>query len=81
MQLIVILGVIAKLALVSGECDVGKTVNDFDFTKVSIDVTGITALSSKYQTLCYSVHNGECFYTNSVDGATQSKKISWAINT
>ena len=36
MQPIIILGVIAKLALVSGECDVGKTVNDFDFTKVSI---------------------------------------------
>jgi hypothetical protein len=38
MQLIIILGVIAKLALVSGDCDVGKTINDFDFTKVSIDM-------------------------------------------
>jgi hypothetical protein len=36
MQLIIVLGLVAKLVSVSGECDVGKTVNDFDFTKVSI---------------------------------------------
>ena len=35
MQLIIILGLIAKLALVSCDCDVGKTVQDFDITEVS----------------------------------------------
>jgi hypothetical protein len=35
MQLIVFSGLIAILALVSADCDVGKTVNDFDFNKVS----------------------------------------------
>jgi len=35
MQLIIILGLIAKLASVSGDCDVGKTLHDFDITKVS----------------------------------------------
>jgi hypothetical protein len=35
MQLIVVLGLIVKLASVSGGCDVGKTVHDFDFNKVS----------------------------------------------
>ena len=38
MQLIIVLCLIAKLALVSGDCDVGKTVNDFDINKVSTDV-------------------------------------------
>jgi hypothetical protein len=35
MQLIILLGLIAKLVLVSGDCDVGKTVHDFDFNNVS----------------------------------------------
>ena len=35
MQLIVVSGLIAILASVSAECDVGKTVQDFDFNKVS----------------------------------------------
>jgi len=35
MQLIIVLGIIAKLASVSGECDVGKTVHDFDFNNVN----------------------------------------------
>ena len=35
MQLIVVSGLIAILASVSADCDVGKTVNDFDFNKVS----------------------------------------------
>jgi len=35
MQLIVLSCLIAILASVSGDCDVGKTVQDFDFTKVS----------------------------------------------
>ena len=35
MLLIVVLGLIAKLASVSAECDVAKTVQDFDFNKVS----------------------------------------------
>jgi hypothetical protein len=34
MQLIVVSGLIAILASVSADCDVGKTVNDFDFNKV-----------------------------------------------
>jgi hypothetical protein len=38
MQLIIILGLISKLALDSGDCDVGKTVQDFDFRKVSSDM-------------------------------------------
>jgi hypothetical protein len=37
MKLIIVLGLIAKLASVSGDCDVGKTVHDFDFNKVSSD--------------------------------------------
>jgi hypothetical protein len=35
MQRIVILGLIAILAPVSADCDVEKTVKDFDFNKVS----------------------------------------------
>ena len=35
MQMIVFSGLIAILASVSAECDVGKTVKDFDFNKVS----------------------------------------------
>jgi ethanolamine transporter EutH len=35
MQLIIVLGIIAKLASVYGDCDVGKTIHNFDFTKVS----------------------------------------------
>jgi hypothetical protein len=35
MPLIVVSGLIAILASVSAECDVQKTVNDFDFNKVS----------------------------------------------
>jgi len=38
MHLIVVLGLIAKLASVSGDCDVGKTVQDFDYNKVSSDM-------------------------------------------
>jgi len=34
MQLIVVSGLIAILASVSADCDVGKTVNDFDFNKI-----------------------------------------------
>ena len=37
MKLIVVLGLIAKLTAVSGDCDVVKTVHDFDFDKVSSD--------------------------------------------
>ena len=37
MQMIIVLGLIAKLASVSGHCDLGKTVHDFDFYKVSCD--------------------------------------------
>jgi len=36
-QLIVFLGLIAKLMSVSSDCDVGKTVHDFDFKKVISD--------------------------------------------
>ena len=35
MLLIAVSGLIAILVSVSAECDVGKTVNDFDFNKVS----------------------------------------------
>ena len=35
MQLIVLSGLIAILASVSAQCDVGNTVEDFDFNKVS----------------------------------------------
>jgi hypothetical protein len=35
MQLIVVLGIIAKLASVSGDCDVGETIHDFNFNKVN----------------------------------------------
>jgi hypothetical protein len=35
MQLTVVLGLIAILGSVSADCDVEKTVNDFDFNKVS----------------------------------------------
>jgi len=39
MLLIIFLGLFAKLAFVSGDCDVGdQEVNYFDFTKVSIIV-------------------------------------------
>jgi hypothetical protein len=38
MLLIVVLGIMAKLASVSGDCDVGKTVHNFDFSKVSFDM-------------------------------------------
>jgi hypothetical protein len=39
MLLIIFLGLIAKLALVSGDCDVGiKVVENFDFFKVGIAV-------------------------------------------
>ena len=39
MMLIIFLGLIAKLALVSGECEVGTdNVNDFDWNKVGISV-------------------------------------------
>jgi len=37
MLLIIFLGLIAKLALICGDCDVGtQEVNNFDFTKVGI---------------------------------------------
>ena len=39
MQLIVVSCLIAILASVSADCDVGKTVQDFDFNKVSSDMT------------------------------------------
>ena len=35
MQLIVVWGLIAILESVSADCHVGKTINDFDFNKVS----------------------------------------------
>jgi hypothetical protein len=35
MQLIVVWGLIAISASVSADCHVGKTINDFDFNKVS----------------------------------------------
>jgi len=46
MHLIVVLGLIAKLASASGDCDVGKTVQDFDFNKVISDIL-------KFFVLCY----------------------------
>jgi hypothetical protein len=37
MLLIIFLGLIAKLALVSGDCDVGtQGMKDYDFTKVGV---------------------------------------------
>jgi hypothetical protein len=43
MLLIIFLGLFAKLAFVSGECDVGtQHMDDFDFTKVGVRLlTGI----------------------------------------
>jgi hypothetical protein len=39
MLLIIFLGLIAKLALVSGDCDLGTpTLHDFDFSRVGISV-------------------------------------------
>ena len=38
MHLIIVLGLIAKLASVSGDCDVGKTVEDFEIEKVNSDM-------------------------------------------
>ena len=39
MLLIIFLGLIAKLTLVCGDCDVGTSVvDDFDFTRVGISV-------------------------------------------
>jgi hypothetical protein len=38
MQLIIVLCIIAKLASVYGDCDVGKTVTDFDYNEVSTNV-------------------------------------------
>jgi hypothetical protein len=38
MQLIVVLGLIAKLASVSGDSDVGKAIHDFGFNKVGCDM-------------------------------------------
>jgi len=54
MQLIIVLGIIAKLASVYGNCDVGKTVHDFDFKKVSSDMfkwflyQAVTATALRY---------------------------------
>jgi len=54
MQLIIILGLIAKLASVSGDCDVGKTVQDFDITKVSSDMLKYFVYQAVTATaLCY----------------------------
>jgi hypothetical protein len=40
MLLIMFMGLIAKLALVSGDCNVGtEGLNDFDFNRVGIDVS------------------------------------------
>jgi len=38
MHLIIVLALIAKFASVSGDCDVGKTIHDFEFDKVSSDM-------------------------------------------
>jgi hypothetical protein len=38
MQLIIILGLIAKLALVSGDCEVENAVSNFDYNKVSTEI-------------------------------------------
>jgi hypothetical protein len=38
MHLIIILGLIIKLALVSGDCKVGKAVSNFDYNKVSTEM-------------------------------------------
>jgi hypothetical protein len=38
MLLIIILGLIAKLASVSGDCKVGKAVSNFDYNKVSTEM-------------------------------------------
>jgi hypothetical protein len=39
MLLIVVLGLIAKLALVSSDCDIGtQTLNDFDWNKVRVEL-------------------------------------------
>jgi len=54
MQLIVFLGLIAKLALVSGDCDVGKTVHNFDIYKVSFGmIKGFLYLAVTAPALCY----------------------------
>jgi hypothetical protein len=38
MKLIIFLGLIAQLALVSGDCNVGKAVRNFDYNKVSTEI-------------------------------------------
>jgi hypothetical protein len=54
MQLIIVLGLIAKLASIYGDCNVGQTVQDFDFNNVSSDMftcflyQAVTALAPCY---------------------------------
>ena len=82
MQLIIVLSLIAKLASISGDCDVGKNVHNFDFNKVIYDMLtcflyqAVTVLA-----LCYLVQFVVCSKTLSVDRAIHSKMTSsWISN-
>jgi hypothetical protein len=82
MQLIIVLSLISKLALVSGDCDVGKTVQDFDFKKVSSDIRkgflhqAVNALSP-----CYQIQFVVCSKPLSVDrGIHRTMTPSWISN-
>jgi hypothetical protein len=82
MQLIIVLGLISKLLLVSGDCDVGETVHDFDFKKISSVMLkgflhqGVNALAP-----CYQVQFVVCSKTLSVDrGIHSTMTSSWISN-
>ena len=67
MKLIIILGLIVELAWVSGDCKVGKTVEDFDIDKVSSDMLKCFLYQAVTATThCYYVHFVVCSKTLSV---------------
>jgi hypothetical protein len=66
MQLIIVLGIIAKLASVSGDCDVGKTVNDFANMLTCFLYQAVTSSA-----LCYLVQFVGCSKTVSRSGHSQ----------
>jgi hypothetical protein len=82
MQLIIILGLISKLVLVSGDCDLGKTVNDFEFKKISSDMLkGFLHQAVNALSRCYQVQFVVCSKTLSVDrGIHSTMTSSWISN-
>jgi hypothetical protein len=81
MQLIIVLGLISKLVLVSGDGDVGKTVQDFDFEKVSSDMLkGFLHQAINALAPCYQVQFLVCSKILSVDRGIHSTMTSlWIV--